>query len=632
MAKLTELTGFIRKQPRWRIVVAVLAVFGLVLLLRDGGKTASEGATFTARRGPLDITVIEGGSLQALESQEIKCEVRVGYQGTKILKIVEEGYQVTDEDVANGKVLVELDSSEIQKLLVQQEIQLQSSSAAFTDAQQTYEIQLNQNVSDIKAAEQKARFARMDFDKFLGSSLTDELIERHSLDKPVLLSRPKETAQSAPTNTPAGNPPVIVGGSEFSKLLGATSPGQTNGTSKPPSSAPSVPTTASPASAPALDVQPPPKPVEIDFLQYATLEALGIGEAKQKLRKMEDDLQVAKKELGQSQSTIDGTRRLHEKGFVTRTDLQRDEIAFENSRLKVQTAETARDLYLKYEFVKSAEESLSKFTEAVRELDRAKKAAVSKLAQAESKLRSTEAQFNIQSRQRKDMSEQIVKCVIKATKPGLVVYGGGREDVFYSDQERIREGATVRERQAIITIPNLAKMSVNVKIHESYIKKIVKGQKARIVVDAFADQALKGEITKVAVLPDSANRWMNPDLKVYLTSITIEGSRDWVKPGMSAKVEVFVEHLDDVVHVPVQAIIPEDGKHFCYVMNGRSQERRLVEIGQFNDEFIVVRGGLKEGEKVVLRSAESLPDGGGAKPAKNTEEPPTPANAAGTKA
>ncbi len=629
MAKLTELTGFIRKQPRWRIVVvAVLAVFGLILLLRGGGKTTGEGATFTARRGPLDITVIEGGSLQALESQEIKCEVRVGYQGTKILKIVEEGYQVTDEDVANGKVLVELDSSEIQKQLVQQEIQLQSASAAFTDSQQTYEIQLNQNVSDIKAAEQKARFARMDFDKFLGSSLTDELIARHSLDKPVLLSRPKDTAQPTSTNAPAGNPTVIVGGSEFSKLLGATSPGQTNGTSKQPIPTPSVPTAASPASAPAIDVQPPPKPVEIDFLQYATLEALGIGEAKQKLRKMEDDLQVAKKELGQSQSTIDGTRRLHEKGFVTRTDLQRDEIAFENSRLKVQTAETARDLYLKYEFVKSAEESLSKFTEAVRELDRAKKAAVSKLAQAESKLRSTEAQFNIQSRQRTDMTEQIVKCVIKATKPGLVVYGGG-QDVFYGNQEPIREGATVRERQAIITIPNLAKMSVNVKIHESYIKKIVKGQKARIVVDAFADQVLKGEITKVAVLPDSANRWMNPDLKVYLTSITIEGSSDWVKPGMSAKVEVFVEHLDDVVHVPVQAIIPEDGKHFCYVLNGRSQERRLVEIGQFNDEFIVVRGGLKEGEKVVLRSAESMPDGGSAKPAKNTEELPKPANAAG---
>ena len=61
---------------------------------------------FAARRGPLEITVLEGGSLQALESQEIKCEVRVGYQGTKILKIVEEGYFVTEDDVKTNKVLV----------------------------------------------------------------------------------------------------------------------------------------------------------------------------------------------------------------------------------------------------------------------------------------------------------------------------------------------------------------------------------------------------------------------------------------------------------------------------------------------------------------------------------------------
>src|SRR5947208_6178764 len=106
---------FLKQQPRWRIIVAVLAVGIAVLLFtrRTGG--TSEAATFTARRGPLQITVLEGGSMQAVESQEIKCEVRVGYQGTKILKIVEEGYLVTDDDVRTNKSLVELDSSELQK-------------------------------------------------------------------------------------------------------------------------------------------------------------------------------------------------------------------------------------------------------------------------------------------------------------------------------------------------------------------------------------------------------------------------------------------------------------------------------------------------------------------------------------
>src|SRR5260370_37921135 len=70
--------------------------------------------------------------------------------------------------------------------------------------------------------------------------------------------------------------------------------------------------------------------------------------------------------------------------------------------------------------------------------------------------------------------------------------------MFYAGpQEQIREGATIRERQTIITIPDMTRMSVKVKIHESYIKKIRKGQKVRITVDAFPDQLLEGEGTNV---------------------------------------------------------------------------------------------------------------------------------------
>src|ERR1035437_6880992 len=85
MRKLNELVIFIRRQPRWRQIVAVaIIVLAGWWWWRSGGGPAAKTATFTARRAPLEINVLEGGSLQALESQEVKCEVRVGYQGTKI--------------------------------------------------------------------------------------------------------------------------------------------------------------------------------------------------------------------------------------------------------------------------------------------------------------------------------------------------------------------------------------------------------------------------------------------------------------------------------------------------------------------------------------------------------------------
>jgi hypothetical protein len=66
-----------------------------------------------------------------------------------------------------------------------------------------------------------------------------------------------------------------------------------------------------------------------------------------------------------------------------------------------------------------------------------------------------------------------------------------------------------------------------------------------------------------------------------------------------------VKNLGDVLYVPVQAISPSNGKQNCYVAHGFKPERRAVEVGEFNDEFIEVKGGLKEGERVLLRAPGS---------------------------
>jgi HlyD family secretion protein len=256
--------------------------------------------------------------------------------------------------------------------------------------------------------------------------------------------------------------------------------------------------------------------------------------------------------------------------------------------------------------------------------ERTKKEAISKLAQARAKLKSAEGRHNIEFEQRKDLQEQLEKCVIKAKKTGLVVYGGGRDDMYFYGQEQIREGATVRERQPIITIPDMTKMAVKVRIHESHIKKITRGMKAKVRVDAFANEVVEAEVLKVGVLPDSQNRWMNPDLKVYMTSVKIEGVREWLKPGMSAKVEIMVKELPNVVHVPIQAVSAEDKYQVCYVIEAGVQQRRVVETGEFNDEFIEIKSGLKPGERVLLR----LPSAAKQQEENKEEEKPAETSAA----
>ena len=223
------------------------------------------------------------------------------------------------------------------------------------------------------------------------------------------------------------------------------------------------------------------------------------------------------------------------------------------------------------------------------------------MAQAEARYRSAERRYQLEIKDTEDLEYQLEHCVIRAEVPGLVAYGGAETNYYKSRYyDAITEGAEVRFGQPIITTPDMSHMGVTVNIHESYVKKVAIGQKVRLTIDAEAGIILHGTVTELAVLPDSANMRYNPNLKVYPASIKIDGAQDWLKPGMSANVEIIVEELEDTLYVPVQSVFTEETDHFCYVDEEGNVEKRRVDIGSFNDEFIQIKAGLDEGELVFL--------------------------------
>jgi RND family efflux transporter MFP subunit len=368
---------------------------------------------------------------------------------------------------------------------------------------------------------------------------------------------------------------------------------------------------------------PPPPPV--DFAAYADPERLGDGEARERLLKLQSDMRLAEQELQLASNNLEGTQRLAEKDFVTQQELEADEMQVRKQRSAAEAADIAVDLFIRYEFPKQAEKLLSDYEEALRKLERVRKEAVSKLAQAEARMKSTEAKYQLQKRQRDEYEEQLDKCVIVAERPGLVVYAGGNNRYRRSDP--IEPGVNVREHQEIITIPDMTEMAVEVKIHESAVKQVERGQKARVRLDAFPDRVLDGEIVKLSVLPDSGRRWMNPDLKLYPATVSIDGVHDWLKPGMSAEVEILVTELKDVVYVPLQAVSTHNDERVVYVARAvGAPERRVVETGDFNDEFIEVRAGLEAGEAVMLRAPKTTDTPAGEEP---EQDAPQVAQAAG---
>ena len=169
-----------------------------------------------------------------------------------------------------------------------------------------------------------------------------------------------------------------------------------------------------------------------------------------------------------------------------------------------------------------------------------------------------------------------------------------------------------------MTIPNLSRMQVQTSIHESVLDQVKPGLKASVRVDAASNQQYAGTVQSVAVLPDQGG-WSGSDTKVYATVVQIDEEVEFLKPGMTAVVEIHVDRLPDVVAVPIQAIMQRDGETFCYVQDGQGVERRLVEVGATNDKYVQIKSGLEVSEKVVLNpSSVDAPN------ARNDRMPPAP--------
>ena len=79
------------------------------------------------------------------------------------------------------------------------------------------------------------------------------------------------------------------------------------------------------------------------------------------------------------------------------------------------------------------------------------------------------------SSKEKKLEQQIANCKIMAPSDGLVVYANDPTRAFGSNQPQIEEGATVRERQKIFSLPDITQMQVNTKVHESQIDKVKPG-------------------------------------------------------------------------------------------------------------------------------------------------------------
>lgn len=329
------------------------------------------------------------------------------------------------------------------------------------------------------------------------------------------------------------------------------------------------------------------------------LEEYTHGTFVKELKEAEVEIQVAEENLRAAVNVRDYTQRMMRKGYVSALELESKEFAARKAQLELEKATVKRDALRDYTYKKQVEDFSGK------------------LAAAEAALEGAKETLTLEEARLTQLKDALSKCTLVAPQDGLAVLANDpyRESM---SEGGIAPGSRAWQSQTLIWLPDLTNMQVSVPVHESRIRQLHPGMKAKVTVQ---DREFEGEVVSIANQPDGQFFWLGQSAKKYTTIVKILGAPQGLKPGLTAKVEIVTESQDDAITVPQLAVTEADGKKYCYVRTGDTFEKRQVILGSMNTSDVVIVDGVEPGEEILLHADMMERDTQQPGPAKTDDKP-----------
>ena len=268
---------------------------------------------------------------------------------------------------------------------------------------------------------------------------------------------------------------------------------------------------------------------DVEAAKLALQEYLS-GSFRENEEQLESSEFVSKENLRRAQEYLVYSKKLAAKGYVSEAQLEADQFAVEKARKELDLAQT------KLEVLRTHSRKAK-----VNDLN-------ASILTAEARLQSAQNSYQLEKTQEVEIEEQIVKCMILSPAAGEVTYANNTKSGA-SDVILIEEGKQVRENQTIIRLPNASLLRVRAKVNENRIEKVRPGMECTILIDAMRDLQLDGKVESVSEYPlPSVSRYTS-HIKEYATEIVINNPPSGVRTGMTAKVTIKSEFVENTLQV-----------------------------------------------------------------------------------
>lgn len=181
-------------------------------------------------------------------------------------------------------------------------------------------------------------------------------------------------------------------------------------------------------------------------------------------------------------------------------------------------------------------------------------------------------------------------------------FAGTVLDVSVELGDIVSAGTSFNGGVSMLTLADLSDLRVVGQVDEAQIAKVVSGQSAEIRVDAYPDRFFEGRVEAVSLIGVNLNNVVSFAVELVVT----DKDRALLRPGMSADVDIASKVLNDVLLVPLTAIITRGTERFVRLADG--SEKKVV-VGPHDGSQIVILEGLSEGEAIRPIGAQARSEG-----------------------
>ncbi|MBC7895711.1 MAG: efflux RND transporter periplasmic adaptor subunit [Cytophagaceae bacterium] len=291
-------------------------------------------------------------------------------------------------------------------------------------------------------------------------------------------------------------------------------------------------------------------------------------------------LALTKADAQLEQAQLDSTLNLSK----AREEMKTMELALEERRIAREQAQFEAPSVRRQEEIA--------YEKAERALAQAKLDYKTKTEQAQAKMREVGSDVQRQRNKLTVVDQVMQGFTIRAPAGGMVIY------VKEWNGKKKTAGSQVNAWDpTVATLPDLSRMETITYVNEIDVRKISVGHPVTITLDADPSKRLSGKVTSVANVGEQRP---NADAKVFEVRVLVSQTDTTLRPGMTTASAIETYAVKDAIFVPLEAVMADGDTPFVYKRNGGGVQRQEVETGAMNDDAVVIRRGLTEGDEVLL--------------------------------